>query len=135
MSKYNEETRHILKVYYKKKEKLRHNPRKGKSHRNWRAKISVPGIWSPRLDCGDEVRRPSRLAPRRGKARASTIRFGTLNVCEASGALAATDLVDKPPPFLKLNRPIRLSGSDDEARSLALEFRNGTTYPRRVGAC
>ncbi|GBP83289.1 hypothetical protein EVAR_66025_1 [Eumeta japonica] len=34
-----------------------------------------PEIGSFRLDCGDEVRQPSRLVPRRGETRTGDVRF------------------------------------------------------------
>ncbi|GBP33468.1 hypothetical protein EVAR_23871_1 [Eumeta japonica] len=38
------------------------------------------GIGSSRLDCGDDVRHPSRLVPRRSETKTGQVRFGTLNV-------------------------------------------------------
>ncbi|GBP22084.1 hypothetical protein EVAR_94123_1 [Eumeta japonica] len=44
-------------------------------------KFLYQGNGSSRLDCGDEVRHPSRLVSRMGETRSGEVLFGTLNVC------------------------------------------------------
>ncbi|GBP46077.1 hypothetical protein EVAR_41430_1 [Eumeta japonica] len=50
-------------------------------YRIWRGQISVPGIGSSRLDCGDEDPYPSHLFPRTSITQTRKVQFGTLNVC------------------------------------------------------
>ncbi|GBP18704.1 hypothetical protein EVAR_8529_1 [Eumeta japonica] len=63
-------------------------------------KFPYRGIGSSRLDCGDDVRHPSRLVLRRGETRRGEILFGTLNVCEG--------MDDKIADFYKLIKDRRL---------------------------
>ncbi|GBP65817.1 hypothetical protein EVAR_52946_1 [Eumeta japonica] len=44
-------------------------------------KFSYRGIGSSRLDCGDEVRHPSRLVPRKGEMMTGEVCLCSLNVC------------------------------------------------------
>ncbi|GBP12170.1 hypothetical protein EVAR_6354_1 [Eumeta japonica] len=91
---------------------LRASP--GQSHWIWEGdKFPYQGIGSSRLDCGDEVRHPSRLVPWRSETRTGEARFSTLNVCGDMD-----DKIDDVCELMKDRRLDILCGNDTKRKEI-----------------